>query len=83
MLTETGTLPVGIEFDGQTHREFEIREQLVGDSVAVFDDQARGKRATANSQYAAVCILANQITRPGLYPKRDDQWRSFDEHAPG
>ena len=69
MLTEKGTLPVGIEYDGTIHREFELREQIVRDSIELFDDPARSKRAANNVQYAATCILASQIVNLGTIPK--------------
>jgi len=68
MLTETGTLPVGVEYNGKTHKDFEIREQLVSDTIAVFDDTARAARATKNPQYCALCITCRQIVRLGDIP---------------
>jgi len=69
MLTEKGTLPIGVEHDGKTHKDFEIREQLVRDTVAVYDNPDQAKRAAVNDAYAGVCILANQIVSLGLIPK--------------
>ena len=69
MLTEKGTLPVGVEYDGTIHKDFELREQIVRDSVELFDDTVRSKRAASNVQYAATCILASQIVSLGSIPK--------------
>lgn len=69
MLTEKGTLPGGVEFDGQIHKEFEIREQLVRDGVAVYDDPDRAARAEKNDAYMGLCILAGQVLSLGSIPK--------------
>ncbi len=71
MLTEKGTLPAGVEYNGETHRDFEIREQIVSDSVDVFDDPAQGVKADKNSRYYGLCITARQIVRLGTIPKGD------------
>ncbi|MCX5828763.1 MAG: hypothetical protein NTV58_12310 [Deltaproteobacteria bacterium] len=69
MLTEKGTLPIGVEYDGKTHKDFEIREQLVADSIAIYDDPDRAGRAVRNHAYAGVCLLAGQIVSLGEIPK--------------
>ena len=38
MLTEKGTLPIGVEFDGKIHKDFEIRPQLQRDTIDLFDN---------------------------------------------
>lgn len=68
MLTEKGTLPVGVEYDGETHREFEIREQRVRDMVAVYDNPATAKRAESNDAFMGLCILAGQVVTLGSIP---------------
>jgi len=69
MLTETGTLPNGVEYGGQTHNDFEIREQIVADSIGVFDDPDRSAKAQANMPYANLCITAQMIISLGTIPK--------------
>lgn len=69
MLTEKGMLPIGVEYDGQVHREFEMREQLAGDMIAVFDDESVMARATKNDAFLGLCILEKQITRIGSMPR--------------
>jgi hypothetical protein len=71
MLTEKGTLPVGVEYNSETHREFEIREQLVSDSVSIFDDPVQGVKAEKNIQYANLCITAKMIVSIGSIPKAE------------
>ncbi len=69
MLTEKGTLLIGVEFEGETHKDFEIREQLVADSIAIYDDPERAERASRNLAYAGVCILTGQLVSLGGIPK--------------
>jgi hypothetical protein len=65
MIKEKGILPVGVECDGKVHREFEIRPQLVGDSVdAMEDEKARG-----NDAYMGLVVLSKQLVRLGDIPK--------------
>lgn len=68
-MTEKGTLPFGVEFEGQTHREFELRPQYVRDTVDIFEDPAAGKRAEKNNQYFAACLFAGRLVRLGDIPK--------------
>jgi hypothetical protein len=69
MLTEKGTLPIGVEYEGKTHKDFEIREQLVSDMISVFDDSAQAARADKNNYYLGMCILAKTIVSIGTIPK--------------
>ena len=68
VLTEKGTLPVGVDYDGKTHREFEIREELTGDMIAVFDDEAIVARGSKNDAFLGLCILSKQILSIGTMP---------------
>jgi len=68
MLTETGTLPIGIEYDGSVHRDYEIREEIVGDGIEIFDDPETAERAEKNKAYMGICILAKQIVKIGKIP---------------
>ena len=61
MITEKGTLPIGVEFNGKLHRDFELRPALVKDSVEAMEDD----RARKNKNYLAIAIMARQIVRLG------------------
>lgn len=69
MLTEKGTLPVGVEYEGKTHKDFEIREQLVSDMIDVFDNPEHASRADKNNYYLGACILSKLIVSIGSIPK--------------
>lgn len=64
MITEKGTLIVGVEFDGKAHKEFELKPQLVRDSVEAMEDP----KAVKNDGYFGVCLLAKQVVRLGGIP---------------
>ena len=64
-MTEKGTLPIGVEHEGRTHKEFELRPQLVRDSVDALEDD----RAQRNDTYLGVCVLAKQLIRLGDIPR--------------
>ena len=65
METQKGILPVGLEFEGQVHKEFEIRRELVGDTVAAMDNP----RAQHNKAYASLCIFSRRLAKSGSIPK--------------
>ena len=69
MLTEKGTLPIGVEYEGKTHKDFEIREQIVSDMIDVFDDATHAARAQKNDYYLGACILSKLIVSIGTIPK--------------
>jgi hypothetical protein len=69
MITEKGTLPIGVEYDGRLHRDFELRPQFVRDTVDVFEDPEAGRRASRNSQFFAACLFAGRLIRIGDIPK--------------
>lgn len=68
MLREKGTLPGGVEYEGQVHREFEIREQRVRDLVAVYDNPETARRAESNDAFMGLCVLAGQVVSLGSIP---------------
>jgi hypothetical protein len=68
-LTETDTLPIGIEVDGITHQDFELREQLVLDGVEVLEDMETGARAAASDVFYNVAVMAKRLIRLGSLPK--------------
>jgi len=67
MITEKGKLPVGIEFNGTVHRDYELRPQQVKDSVAAYEDP----RAVKNDVFFGVSVLALQIVNLGTIPKEE------------
>jgi hypothetical protein len=69
MITEKGILPIGIEYNGKTHTDYEIREQLVSDMIDVFDNPDQVERAGKNNYYLGLCITANMIINIGTIPK--------------
>jgi hypothetical protein len=69
IMTETGTLKVGVEHEGAVHKEFEIREQLVMDSVEVMEDPKTGARATASDSFFSIAVMGKRITKLGAIPK--------------
>ena len=69
MITEKGTLPFGVDYDGKTHRDFELRPQFVRDTVDIFEDPDTAKRAARNNQFFACCLFAGRLTRLGDIPK--------------
>jgi phage FluMu protein gp41 len=66
-LTETCTLPLGIEYNGEIHRELELRPQRVGDTI----DALENDRARHNDSYLGLCVLARQVVRLGRIPAPD------------
>ncbi len=63
MITEKGILPVGIERDGQVHREFEVRPALVDDAISVAQEHTALE--LRNEVYYGVCLAAKQVVRIG------------------
>jgi hypothetical protein len=69
MKNQTGTLPVGVEFAGGLHRDYELRPQYMEDEVETCDDPKHGARAVKNSAFFAVCIFARRLVKLGNIPK--------------
>lgn len=65
MTNEKGTLPVGIEYGGQLHKEFEVRPQLVRDSI----DASEHPRAKKNESFYGLFLVSRQLVRLGDIPK--------------
>lgn len=68
MLTVTGKLPNGIEFNGQVHSDFELREQMVADTVEILESAEHGHRANTGDYYFNVCVMAKRLVRLGEIP---------------
>ena len=69
MQIEKGCLIVGVTFEGELHHDFELRPQLVRDTVDIFDDPALAARAERNNQFFAACLFAGRIMSLGTIPK--------------
>lgn len=66
MMTEKGVLIFGLDFEGKTHKEFELRLQLVSDSVDALEEY---QRAVRNDSFMGLCVLAKQLLSLGEIPK--------------
>jgi phage FluMu protein gp41 len=67
MIKESGTLVIGVEHGGKVHKDFEMRPQLVKDSIDAMEDE----RAQTNQSYLGLVILSKQVTRLGDIPKEE------------
>ena len=65
MITEKGTLIVGVEYEGKLHKDFILRPQLVSDSVDAVEDE----RARSNESYLGLCVVGRQLEKLGDIPK--------------
>lgn len=64
MITQKGSLVIGIEYDGKIHKEFELRPQIVRDTVNAFEHPK-----FSNDMYAGLILLSMQILKLGDIPK--------------
>jgi len=67
MIKEKRTLPIGIEYNGQVHRELEIEPRRVAHMVDALEEE----RARENVRYREICMYACQVTKLGDIPKED------------
>jgi len=65
--TVKGTLPVGVEYNGALHREFELRRATVRDNLDILSGPDKD-RASEETAYAAVCLWAKRIVKLGDIP---------------
>lgn len=65
MITEKGTLIVGVDHNGMLHKDFILRPQLVSDSVDAVEDE----RARSNASYLGLCAISRQLQKLGDIPK--------------
>ncbi len=70
-----GILPIGIEYEGQKHREFEVRPRKVRDSI----DAANDSEVAGDDALLGLAILVNQIVAIGSIPKEAITWRLLYE----
>jgi phage FluMu protein gp41 len=66
MLTVKGTLPIGIEFEGVTHREYELRARRIRDSIEASEDNE-----AAGDSRLGLAILTRQIVQLGSIPREN------------
>ncbi len=64
-MEEKGTLPVGIEYEGRICTAYTLREQIVADSVGVYESEDSG-RALANDAFYGVCLMARRVSVDGI-----------------
>lgn len=67
MIKEKRTLPIGLEHNGQVHRELEIEPRRVAHMVDALEEE----RARENIRYREICMYACQIVKLGDIPKED------------
>jgi hypothetical protein len=65
MITEKGTMDVGVEFAGSAHYEFELRPATMRDSIEALADE----KAKESETYLALVVLSRQLVRLGEIPK--------------
>jgi hypothetical protein len=65
MMTEKGELPFGVEHNGKICRVYELREQLVRDSVEVMESDD-AKRAEKSDTFYGICVMARRLTVAGI-----------------
>ena len=65
MMKESGTLIVGVKYADKLHKEFELRPQLVSDSVDAMDND----RAKSNDSYLGLCVISRQLEKLGDIPR--------------
>jgi hypothetical protein len=62
MITEKGTLPIGVEFEGITYTSFELRPQTVRDNAEVLSALA----GTDNPLVESAHVYARRISIDGI-----------------
>jgi len=63
MITETGKLTFGIDYDGATHTDFELRLPMIGDNIAALEEVG-----AASTLKLHAAMLAHTIVRIGTIP---------------
>ncbi len=66
MMTEKGSLPVGVEHGGKVHRDFELRPEKLRDSM---EAMAENPEKAKDRAYLTVAVLAKQTVRLGDIPR--------------
>ena len=70
MITEKGSLFVGIEHGGKVHKDFVLKPQRVGDSIAVLEGPLAARAAKSDAFFGMV-LLCRQIEKLGDIPQKD------------
>lgn len=70
-----GMLPIGIEYNGETHRHFEVRPRKVRDSI----DAAADPEVAADEALIGIAILSRQIVSLGSIPPEAITWELLYE----
>ncbi|MDH5525221.1 MAG: hypothetical protein OEY01_14690 [Desulfobulbaceae bacterium] len=70
MITEKGTLIVGVEYKGKTHRDFELRPILVEDSFTISDSE-HAKRAATDNSFNGIVTYALRLVKLGDIPPKE------------
>lgn len=66
MITVSGTLPVGLDFAGKTHKDFELRPAKVKDTIETMESVGKDE----NLKFM-LAIIAKQLVRLGDIPKEN------------
>lgn len=61
-----GILPIGVEFEGELHREFEVHRVKVRDNMTAME---KYPEAHKNERYAGLAAYAECIDKLGTIPK--------------
>ena len=70
-----GTLPIGIEYNGKIHRDFEVRARKVRDSI----DASTDPEMAGDDSLLGLGILARQIVAIGTIPPEMITWKMLYE----
>ncbi|NLO90667.1 MAG: hypothetical protein GX410_01570 [Elusimicrobia bacterium] len=65
MTTLTGTLPDGLDFSGQVHRDYKLRQLTLGEMAEVEEDET----VRGNDLRRAAAILSRSLVSLGDIPK--------------
>lgn len=68
MFIESGTLPIGVDIDGEKRRAFTLRPATLGDNVDALEEVGPG----ASSFRLSIAILARQISFDGVAQEKVD-----------
>lgn len=63
MITETGTLTFGIEYEGAIHTDFELRLTMIGDNIAALEEVGPESNLRLHA-----AMLSRAIVRIGTIP---------------
>jgi hypothetical protein len=64
-LKENGTLPLGVEYAGRLHRDFELRPEMIKDVLDVEKEES----CRDSNTYTALFMLSRELVKLGDIPK--------------